>query len=147
MNETIEELISEIAVKHGISVSRDDPILILQTLNARLLNDSAKVQKNQLDDQKQELEAMSLRWGNDIRDKSERLLNAALTASREAALSLIQESAIGATAAGRAEIENAVVMVRRELRQSRTVALMNMLAACITMLAAIVVVWSAHAPG
>ncbi len=33
MTDPIEELIKEIAAKHGIAVSRDDPILILQTIN------------------------------------------------------------------------------------------------------------------
>jgi len=37
MNEEIDELIKEIAVKHGIAVGRDDPIIILQTINNRLM--------------------------------------------------------------------------------------------------------------
>ena len=41
----VEELIQEIALKHGITVSRDDPILILQTINKRLMEDSAKAQQ------------------------------------------------------------------------------------------------------
>ena len=41
MADQVEELIKEIAAKHGIAVSRDDPILILQTINARLMQDSA----------------------------------------------------------------------------------------------------------
>jgi hypothetical protein len=46
MTDPVEELIREIAAKHGIAVSRDDPILILQTINTRLLQDSAKAQQD-----------------------------------------------------------------------------------------------------
>ena len=37
-----DALIKEIAVKHGIAVGRDDPILILHTLNNQLLQDNRK---------------------------------------------------------------------------------------------------------
>ena len=43
-DDKIEELIREIAAKHGIAVGRDDPILILQTINMKLMQDSASAQ-------------------------------------------------------------------------------------------------------
>ena len=49
MPDNVDELIKEIAVKHGIAVSRDDPILILQTINNRLMQDSEKAQQAMLD--------------------------------------------------------------------------------------------------
>jgi len=144
MNEQIEALISEIAAIHGLVVSHDDPILILHTLNSRLLDENTKASKGQLDNQKQELEGMSLRFGKDIREKSERLLNATFAASREAATNLIQESADIAAASARAEIATATTTVRRELGRGRATALFNLLASCITMLAAIVVFFAIH---
>ena len=48
-DDQIEALIREIAQKHGIVVGRDDPILILQTINNRLMQDSAKAQQAQLE--------------------------------------------------------------------------------------------------
>ena len=44
-DDKIEELIREIAVKHGIAVGRDDPILVLQTINMKLMQDSASAQQ------------------------------------------------------------------------------------------------------
>ena len=38
----VDHLIREIAVKHGVALGRDDPILILQTLNAQLLEEGAR---------------------------------------------------------------------------------------------------------
>lgn len=65
----IEEIIREIATKHGIAVSRDDPILILQTINNRLMLDSAKAQQAMLDTFKAEMEDLALRWGNDSKGR------------------------------------------------------------------------------
>ena len=79
----VEELIQEIALKHGITVSRDDPILIFQTINKRLMEDSAKAQQEMLDHYKEELEVLAKRWGDDAKTKAEKVLNAALAASRE----------------------------------------------------------------
>ena len=45
----IEETIKDIAVKHGIALGRDDPILILQTINDRLMQDSATAQRDILE--------------------------------------------------------------------------------------------------
>ena len=81
MADQMEELIREIAAKHGIAVSRDDPILILQTINSRLLQESAKAQQEQLDRYKEELEALSLRWSTDAKNKAERILNTSLSAN------------------------------------------------------------------
>ena len=84
MSTEVEELIKEIAVKHGIAVGRDDPIMILQTINARLMQDSQKAQQEMLDTFKSELEEMSHRWGIDAKEKAERILNASLAASKDA---------------------------------------------------------------
>lgn len=56
MSDQIEELIREIAAKHGIAVGRDDPVLILHTINARLMADSAAKQEEILAAFKEELE-------------------------------------------------------------------------------------------
>ena len=77
-DDKIEELIREIAAKHGIAVGRDDPILILQTINMKLMQDSASAQQEILDAFKSELESIAHRWGDDAKGKAERTLNAAL---------------------------------------------------------------------
>ena len=54
MVDPIDELIKEIAGKHGVAVGRDDPIMILQTVNTRLLQDSPKAQQAMLEGYKKE---------------------------------------------------------------------------------------------
>jgi hypothetical protein len=84
------ELIKEIAAKHGIALGRDDPILILQTLNNRLLQDNQKAQQAMLDQYKEELETISIRWSADTKEKAERILNLSLESSKVAMDQLMQ---------------------------------------------------------
>lgn len=141
MSDQVEELIKEIAAKHGIAVSRDDPILVLQTINNRLMQDSSKAQQAQLDQYKEELEGLALRWGNDAKDKAERILNAALNASKETMGREMKEGVKAATVAVRAEIDAALAGVTRPLRDAKRVAIFNVVAACITLIASGVALW------
>ena len=140
MPDNVDELIKEIAVKHGIAVSRDDPILILQTINNRLMQDSEKAQQAMLDQYKEELEALALRWGVDAKDKAERILNASLLASKDAMGGIMRESAKATAVAIRSEIESALNIVANNLLAART-GILNVVASCITMPASAVALW------
>jgi hypothetical protein len=138
MHDQLEELIKEIAAKHGISVSRDDPILVLQTINNRLMQDSAKAQKNQLSAYKEELEEIALRWENESKKRAERILNAALTASKAA----MDEGAKAASKAAREEIDTALAAVTEPLQAARRIGMLNVVASCITLAAAALALWA-----
>jgi hypothetical protein len=138
MHDQLEELIKEIAAKHGISVSRDDPILVLQTINNRLMQDSAKAQKNQLAAYKEELEEIALRWENESKKRAERILNAALTASKSA----MDEGAKAASKAAREEIDTALAAVTEPLQAARRIGMLNVVASCITLAAAALALWA-----
>ncbi|MDX6018617.1 MAG: conjugal transfer protein TraM [Sedimenticola sp.] len=143
MTDKIEETIKEIAAKHGIAVGRDDPILVLQTINERLMQDSAAAQQEILDRFKEELESIAHRWGDDAKSKAERMLNAALTASKEAMASAMKEGATAATVVIQKEIKDAVLQIRQPIGSVRAAATMNIVAAVMTLLAAGVVLWAA----
>lgn len=138
MSDPVENLIREIAAKHGVAVGRDDPILILQTINARLLEDGQKAQREMLQAHKEELEAIAQRWGVDAKDKAERILTAALGASKEAMARLMQEGAQTLTASVRREVEDALAGIGRSAAESRKLARTNLVAACVTLVAATV---------
>jgi multidrug efflux pump subunit AcrA (membrane-fusion protein) len=141
MPENVDGLIKEIAVKHGIAVSRDDPILILQTLNNRLMQDSGVAQQALLDAYKEEMEALALRWGLDATDKAERIVNASLLAGKEAMTGIMRESAQATATAMRSEIDSALDLIASNLLATRTLAILNVAASCLTMLAAAVALW------
>lgn len=143
MADQIEELIKEIAAKHGIAVSRNDPILVLQTINNRLMQDSAKAQQTQLDNYKKEIEALTRRWGMDAKDKAERTLNAALSGSKEAMNTAMQENAKSMATTVRAEVDAALACMAGQIKDAKQIGFLNVFASCITLAAAAVALWVA----
>jgi multidrug efflux pump subunit AcrA (membrane-fusion protein) len=143
MNEDseLEELIKEIAVKHGIALSRDDPILILQTLNNRLLQASQKAQQALLDQYKAELEELSLRWSADAKEKAERILNASLDASKVAMEQLMRASAQKMITTIKTEIDTSLNLINRPIKDINRIGLMNIIASYITVLATAVFIY------
>jgi cell division septum initiation protein DivIVA len=139
MADPIDELIKEIAGKHGVAVGRGDPIMVLQTMNARLLEDSAKAQQAMLERYKEELEALSARWSSDAKQKAERVLNAAL----EASSNTIRAGARETAALIRTELETGLGRLAISLRQAGLVGILNVVASCITLLAVATAVWAA----
>lgn len=136
MTATQDVLIKEIAVKHGVVIGRDDPILILQTLNAQLMEEAAIAQQRMLDNYKEELEGIALRWGNDAKDKSERILNASLAASKDAMAKLLQESANTTAITIKQEIDKSLSRISTTLLDTKRVAMLNLIASSITLFAA-----------
>lgn len=142
MEGQFDDLIREIASKHGIVVGRDDPILVLQTINWRLMQDSARAQQVQLDRYKEELEGLALRWGNDAKEKAERILVAALNASRGVMDELMEEGARKAAAAMSNEVNAALAGAAARAKDARVVAWLNVFASCATLCAAaILLLW------
>ena len=76
-------LIKDVATEHGLALGRDDPILILYTINKRLIQENQKAQEDLLNRYKQEFEEMITHWRHDITEKAEQTLNATIIASKE----------------------------------------------------------------
>ncbi|OEZ97403.1 conjugal transfer protein TraM [Duganella phyllosphaerae] len=138
-DDKIEQLIREIASKHGIAVARDDPILVLQTINHRLLQDSVAAQQAMLDQYKQELEGIGNRWGMDAREKAERVLNAALESSTELMTLLAQASAKAASAAIEDKMKVLMLWADAAAARAYRAAFLNLGAACLTVCAVVLV--------
>lgn len=145
MTDKIEETIKEIAAKHGIAVGRDDPILILQTINDRLMQESTAAQQANLDAFKSELEEIAHRWGDDAKNKAERTLNAALAASKEAMAATIKENAKATAAAARQQVEEAIAQeIKPAIQGARRVSFVSFITAIMLIIAAglaIVATW------
>lgn len=142
MTDVVEDLIGEVARKHGIAIGRDDPILVLHTMNDRLVRESAAAQQVLLDAFKQELEALASRWSMEATDRADRILQAALAGSQEAMASAMREGANATGASVRTEVESALAQIAGRLLDARRIALLNLAAACITLAASGIVVWA-----
>jgi hypothetical protein len=142
MSDRVDDLIGEVARKHGMAIGRDDPILVLQTINERLLQESSAAQQALLDAYKAELEALASRWSTDAADRADRIVQAALAGSKEAMAATLAEGARTSAASVRAEVDAALSRAAVRLRDARRIAILNLVAACITLMAAGIVVWS-----
>lgn len=119
MSEAIDETIKEIAVRHGVILSKDDPVLILQTMNERLLEETRKSQQEMLAQFKEEMENISSQWKDDAREKAEKVLNAALASSKEAMARLLQESTRESVHAVKKMISDSLAEARYLTQQAR----------------------------
>lgn len=142
-NVSVEELIREIAEKNGVAVSKDDPILILHTINARLLEDSARAQQAILDSYKEELEGIAFRWGIEAKEKAERILNASLAASREAMASAMSDCAALASKSVAEEVDTALRKISGPVNDAKRISQLNIVASCMTFIAAAIVLFVA----
>ena len=131
-----DALIKEIAVKHGIALGKDDPILILQTINAKLLEDGLAAQKAAMASLKEDLEEIAQRWGHDAKDKAERILTAGLSANKAAMEDAMSQGAKLASEAVKAEIETGIKRLENVSQASTRTATINMAASIIALAAA-----------
>ncbi|EFI8498294.1 conjugal transfer protein TraM [Escherichia coli] len=142
MDDELESLRQEIFRVHGVSVGKNDPVMILYTLNKELLTAGKKAQEEQLEQFKSELEGIAYQWGNDAKEKAERILNASLSASKEAMASLMKASAAEATTAMQVELEKAVRRAQAPVYSARHLFVLSTAASIITLIAAVLVAWS-----
>ncbi|MEL4287122.1 conjugal transfer protein TraM (plasmid) [Shewanella sp. LC6] len=82
MSQDIEKVIQDIAKIHNISIGRDDPILILYTINEMLLKRATEAQENQLKAFQEEIQLSMKQLSEESKDKAEKVISAALNASR-----------------------------------------------------------------
>ncbi|HAU1161684.1 traM protein [Legionella sainthelensi] len=92
MSGKLDKIVQDITVKHGVLLGKDDPILMLQTMNEQLVEENRKAQQDLLVQFREEMEDISSQWKDDAKEKAEKVLNAALASSKEAIVRLLQES-------------------------------------------------------
>ncbi|RAP35252.1 conjugal transfer protein TraM [Legionella quinlivanii] len=92
MSEKLDKIIQDITVKHGVLLGKDDPILMLQTMNVQLIEENRKAHQDLLAQFREEMESISSQWKDDAKEKAEKVLNTALASSKEAITRLLHES-------------------------------------------------------
>lgn len=140
MSEKHDEIIKAVAVKHGITIGKDDPILVLQTINDMLMQEMICAQQANLDSFKSEVEASINSWSEDAKDKAERTLNAALKASNETMLKTMKKHTENTATAVHQGIDS---VIAKQIKEARKVSLLNLTAAVLTVTAAITVLIAA----
>lgn len=136
---TIDDLIKEIAIRHGIAIGKDDPLVIVHTLNEMLLQEGQKAQQEALEAFKAELEDLATRWSADAKEKAERVLNASLAASKEAMATGAKEAASVAADQLKGVIAESQKAVDKTVSGIQKASALNLVASALVLVAAIVV--------
>lgn len=76
------------------------------------------------------------------RGKSERILNAALAAGKEAMWKTLQDGAATNVTSLRTDIDDALARVTLFVRDVHKIGMLNVVASCITLLAAAIALWA-----
>jgi len=119
MTDKWDETIQEIAIKHGVVLSKDDPILMLQTMNERLVEETRQAQTVMLTQFREEMEGISSQWRDDANNKAEKILNAALSSSKEAMDKILRQTTSEFTQAMKQLISDSLTEARDLTRQTR----------------------------
>ncbi|WP_419419474.1 conjugal transfer protein TraM [Legionella sp. D16C41] len=135
MSDKIDETIQVIALKHGVVLGKDDPILILQTMNERLLKENRKAQQEMLAQFKEEMEGISSQWRDDAKEKAEKILNAALAGSKAAMSKLSQEAISESILTMREMISSSLAEARALKLQTRKSSIFTLLTSAIMLTA------------
>ncbi|HBR49040.1 MAG TPA: conjugal transfer protein TraM [Nitrospira sp.] len=136
-----DDLLKEIASKHGVALDREDPILMVQTMHARLLAESTSTQQALLEDYRKTLEALLDRWSAETTAKAERIVTASLTATTETMKAQIATHTTDLARTIRKEVTDLLETTETRMRRATTVGYLNLLAALVTFLSAVVVYW------
>jgi hypothetical protein len=139
MTDQIEAMIREIASEHGIALSRDDPVLILQTMNARLIKDHEVAQKELLNQFKSELEVAASNWSEISKRNATQILNSSINASRVTLETLINENSDVVVKKLNDERSAYIAEIVEIARSSKIVAMLNIAAAFMTLLSSSIV--------
>ena len=136
-----DELLKEIAAKHGVALDRQDPILMVQTLHDRLLAESRSAQQAMLEDYRTTLEGLLDRWGTETKAKAERIVTASLTASTETMKAQMATASTDVASTIRNEVTGVLEQTERRIRAAQTIGYLNLLAALVMLLAAVIIYW------
>jgi hypothetical protein len=139
--EKIEGIIKEIAVKHRIAIGRDDPILILHTLNERLLKETSDAQRQVVHEFREELESAYHSWETNAKSISEKILNSSLIGVRETMKKIVADEGTTAGQLLSREVESSLNQVRSTLKVTQIATIINGLAAVMTCLALVAILW------
>ena len=132
----IDEVIQQIATDHGIAVSKDDPIMILHTMNDRLMLDSKAAQQELLDNFRSELEVTVSELSLQAKNRSDRILNSTITTSKNEVARVMEEQSSIIIERWKADLNAALSEAFKTMATSRQTAILNIIASLITLIAA-----------
>ena len=136
IDEKIDKAIQQIASNHGIAVSKDDPIMILHTMNERLISDSKAAQQELLDNFRSQLEVTVSELSMAAKNHSDRVLNSTIQTSKTEISRVMEEQSNIIIERWKADLHAEFNEACKTMTTSRQTAILNIIASFITLIAA-----------
>ena len=136
IDEKIDEAIQQIASVHGVAVSKDDPIMILHTMNERLISDSKAAQQELLDNFRSQLEVTVSELSMAAKNHSDRVLNSTIQTSKTEISRVMEEQSNIIIERWKADLHAEFNEACKTMTTSRQTAILNIIASFITLIAA-----------
>ena len=135
-DEKIDNVIQQIASVHGVAVSKDDPIMILHTMNERLISDSKAAQQELLDNFRSQLEVTVSELSMAAKNHSDRVLNSTIQTSKTEISRVMEEQSNIIIERWKADLHAEFNEACKTMTTSRQTAILNIIASFITLIAA-----------
>ncbi|WP_412058693.1 hypothetical protein [Bartonella sp. DGB2] len=140
MSDKLEEVAQLLSRKHGISIGRDDPILMLHTMNEKIKQDNEDQQKKLLKEFQSQLQEIIQNWSEEAKYKAESIINEALRATQEEMRKEAEQATKNISENITNEITYGYEKLADSIQQTRYLTIMNMIIASLTIIATLVVV-------
>jgi len=142
----LETVAAEIGKRHGIKITKDDPVMMMVTTNTMLIQELHHELQNFLADAASKNEASVARYSQDIKAISNKILNEAAQQAQDIINAALVDSKAGLQAAITQSVQTKTANIKAQLEPSigraRLAANMSLAAACVAILAAGVVLWT-----
>ena len=135
--DALDEIIREVAIRHGISVGRDDPILMTYTINRQVMESATGIQKMILNDHLKGLRTLSKELQDEAAGRLEQTM-------REAANSIcltLEQEAKRLFSLQRMENEMVVRKMMEEYRHLQRFSSISLLVSFLGFATALAVLW------
>ena len=141
---SIDDLVRKIALEHKVTLSREDPVLILHTMNKLIIEENKANQEKLLKDLGERLGQIMSGVSENSKSQVEKSVNAALTASKEISLSIIDNNSRMTIErinnSLEKAIDNAIKKIDLKSRSVKSVAYINLAASAMVLISAVIIV-------
>lgn len=141
---SIDEILRKIALEHNVTLGREDPILILHTMNKIIIEENRKNQDLLFKDLGEKLGHVMVGVSENSKSQVEKSVNAALTASKEISSSIIDNSSKVTIEkindSLKKAVDNAIEKIDSKNKAVKNLAYVNLVASAMVLITAVVLV-------
>ncbi|WP_172592473.1 conjugal transfer protein TraM [Nitrosomonas supralitoralis] len=119
----MDEVIQQIAAAHGVVLSKDDPIMMLHTMNDHLIKENKSAQQDLLDSFRSQMELFSDQWSVEAKNHSDRILNSSIVSSKAEVARVMEEQSRVILEQWKHELSSGFSQVHNTIQASRQTAI------------------------